>query len=178
MRLAVTLEVVLFDRDGTLVEDVPYNGDPRRVRLLPGVRSALDALRARRIRIGLISNQSGVARGLITVADVHAVNARLMELAGPFDVVRFCPHAEDDRCACRKPKPGMIVSALRQLGVRPEAAAMVGDIGADTAAGSAAGTRSILVPTAITRAAEVTAAPEVAPNLPAAVRILLTQRKG
>lgn len=167
------MEAVLFDRDGTLVEDVPYNGDPRLVRLLPGVRPALDALRARRIRIGLISNQSGVARGLITIADVHAVNARLMELAGPFDVVRFCPHSESDHCGCRKPKPGMIVDALRQLRVRPAAAAMVGDIAADTMAGRAAGTRSVLVPGAETRVSEIAAAAEVAPNLVDAVRMLV-----
>lgn len=174
----MTLEAVLFDRDGTLVEDVPYNGDPRRVRLLPGVRTALDVLRARGIRVGMISNQSGVARGLITVADVHAVNARLAELVGPFDVVRFCPHSENDQCGCRKPKPGMIDSALRQLGVRPEVAAMVGDIGSDIAAGQAAGARSILVPTNKTRRSEITAAPEVATDLAAVVTLLCDDRNG
>jgi histidinol-phosphate phosphatase family protein len=168
----VVVEAVLFDRDGTLVVDVPYNGDPGRVRPLPGTRRALEVLRCHGIRIGMVSNQSGVARGLITVADVCAVNARLAELVGPFDVVRFCPHSENDLCECRKPRPGMIDSALRQLGVRPEAAAMVGDIGADVAAGQAAGVRSILVPTAITRRAEITAAPEVAPDLAAAVTTL------
>jgi histidinol-phosphate phosphatase family protein len=125
----------------------------------------------------MISNQSGVARGLITVADVLAVNARLIELAGPFDVVRFCPHSENDQCHCRKPKPGMIVSALRQLQVAPEAAGMVGDIGADVAAGQAAGVRSILVPTAMTRRCETAAMPEVARDLAEAVATLLTPRK-
>jgi HAD superfamily hydrolase (TIGR01662 family) len=170
----MTPAVVLFDRDGTLVEDVPYNGDPRLVRPLPGVREALDALRSGGVRVGVVSNQSGVGRGLISVADVHAVNARVAELVGPFDVVRFCPHRESDHCACRKPRPGMIHSALAHLRVRPANAVMVGDIGADVAAGRAAGVRSILVPTEVTLREEIVAAPEIAPDLRTAVAMLLS----
>src|SRR3954454_23791314 len=95
-------DLVLFDRDGTLVHDVPYNGDPDLVRPVDGAREALDELRTRGVRIGLISNQSGVGRGLLTLEQVEAVNARLGELLGPFDTVQVCPHFGDG-CACRQP---------------------------------------------------------------------------
>src|SRR5207248_650004 len=68
---------VLLDRDGTLVSDVPYNGEPNRVEPVPGTRAALDRLRAAGIPLGVITNQSGIARGLLTDDQVHAVNARI-----------------------------------------------------------------------------------------------------
>ncbi|GLW67396.1 haloacid dehalogenase [Actinomadura rubrobrunea] len=160
---------VLFDRDDTLVRDVPYNGDPERVRPVPGAREALDRLRRRGVRIGVVSNQSGVARGLITRADVRRVNERIEELLGPVDVWEICPHRPDDRCACRKPRPGLIERAARRLDVAPSRCVVIGDIGADMRAAQAAGARGVLVPTARTRPEEIRDAPEVAPDLRAAV---------
>ncbi|MBD9736143.1 HAD-IIIA family hydrolase, partial [Streptomyces sp. H28] len=110
------VRAVLFDRDGTLVHDVPYNGDPARVRPVEGAREAVAALRARGIRTGVVTNQSGIARGLLTVADARAVNRRIDDLLGPFDVWELCPHAPDDGCDCRKPRPGMILRAAGRLG--------------------------------------------------------------
>jgi D-glycero-D-manno-heptose 1,7-bisphosphate phosphatase len=173
-----TLGAVLFDRDGTLVEDVPYNGDPGLVRPVPGAAEALATLRARGVRTGIVSNQSGVGRGLIRLADVRAVHARLDRLLGPFDVIRFCPHAPDAGCACRKPAPGLVIAALAVLTVPASRAALIGDIGADVDAARAAGVRPVLVPTPVTRAEEVHAAPEVAPDLLTAVRLLLGSRDG
>lgn len=168
---------VLFDRDGTLVHDVAYNGDPDLVRPVDGAREALDRLRNAGVRIGLVSNQSGIARGLLTVAQVEAVNARIAELLGPFDTVRWCPHGPDDTCACRKPSPGMVEDAARDLGVDAASCAMVGDIGSDVEAGLAAGARAVLVPTEVTRDAEIADAPEVATSLLEAVDALLTGRR-
>jgi HAD superfamily hydrolase (TIGR01662 family) len=165
--------VVLFDRDGTLVHDVPYNGSPAAVRPVPGAREALDRLRARGIRLGVVSNQSGIGRGLLTTAEVAAVNRRAAELLGPFDVWAVCPHRTEDGCACRKPAPGLLHRALTELGVPPAHCAVVGDIGSDVEAALAAGARPVLVPTPVTRTAEVAAAPEVAPDLAAAVDLLL-----
>lgn len=163
---------VLFDRDGTLVVDVPYNGDPALVRPVPGAKVVLDRLRAEGIATGVISNQSGIARGLITEADVAGVNARVEELLGPFDVWEVCPHSEQDGCACRKPQPGMVHSACRKLGIAESEAALIGDIGADVRAAEAAGATGVLVPTPVTRAEEVAAARLVAPDLAAAVGLL------
>jgi histidinol-phosphate phosphatase family protein len=164
---------VLFDRDGTLVEDVPYNGDPARVRPVPGAREALDRLRAHGIRTAVVSNQSGVARGLIGAADVVRVNARIEALLGPFDTWAVCPHGPEDGCACRKPEPGLVLAAARRLGLPVRDCVVVGDIGADVEAARRAGTYGVLVPTPVTRAEEIAAAPHVAPDLRAAVRSLL-----
>lgn len=171
-----TPEAVLFDRDGTLVVDVPYNGDPDRVRPVPGARAALDRLREAGLPLAVVSNQSGVARGLLTSEQVAAVNARVAELLGPFDAVLVCEHGPDDGCACRKPRPGLVVEAARRLGVDPLQCVLVGDIGTDVEAGLAAGARPVLVPTAVTRQEEVAVAPEVASDLEAAVDLVLAAR--
>jgi histidinol-phosphate phosphatase family protein len=164
---------VLLDRDDTLIHDVPYNGDPDLVLPKAGVRRSLDQLRARDIRLGIVSNQSGIARGLLTADEVAAVTARVFDELGHFDDVRWCPHGPDDGCGCRKPAPGLLLDAAAALGVDPLRCAMIGDIGADVQAGRAAGMRTVLVPTARTRAEEVAAAPEVAETFAAAVALLI-----
>ncbi|TKJ29814.1 HAD-IIIA family hydrolase [Blastococcus sp. CCUG 61487] len=169
-------DLVLFDRDGTLVRDYPYNGDPALVTPVPGAREAVDALRARGVRIGVVSNQSGVARGLITRAQVDACMARLEELLGPFDTLQVCPHGPHDGCACRKPAPGMVKAACAELDVDPARCVVIGDIAADVEAAGAAGAAGIMVPTPVTRKAEVAAAPHVAPTLTAAVDDVLGGR--
>ncbi len=169
-------DLVLFDRDGTLVRDYPYNGDPELVRPVPGAREALDALRARGVRVGVVSNQSGIARGLITRAQVDACMARLDELLGPFDTLQVCPHGPDDGCECRKPAPGMVAAACAELGVDPARCVVIGDIAADVDAAAAAGAVGIMVPTPVTRKAEVDAAAHVVPTLTAAVDDVLGGR--
>ncbi|GAA2766914.1 hypothetical protein GCM10010103_59550 [Streptomyces paradoxus] len=164
---------VLFDRDGTLVADVPYNGDPSRVALMPGAREAVDAVRTAGVPVGVVTNQSGVARGLLTRRDVEAVRLRVEELLGPFAVWAVCPHAPEEGCDCRKPAPGLILAACRRLAVPPERTAVIGDIGADMEAARAAGARGVLVPTAVTRAEEAAEAEATAPDLRAAVRLVL-----
>jgi len=167
------LLAVLFDRDGTLVVDVPYNGDPRLVRPMPGAKEVLDAVRRRGLSTGVLSNQSGLARGLLDREQVDSVNARVEQLLGPFDVWEICPHQDGDGCRCRKPAPGMVQSACRRLGIDPSEAALIGDIGADVQAAEAAGACGVLVPTPQTRAEEVADARLVAGDLAAAVDLLL-----
>ncbi|MDC7122756.1 HAD-IIIA family hydrolase [Cellulomonas fimi] len=146
---------VLFDRDGTLVHDVPYAVDPGAVEPVPGARAVLDALREAGVAVGVVSNQSGIARGFQTPAQVAAVNAQVERLLGPFGTIQVCPHGPDDGCACRKPGPGLVLRAARELGVAPWECAVVGDIGADVACALAAGAVPVLVPTPATRADEV-----------------------
>ncbi|GAB3212651.1 HAD-IIIA family hydrolase [Marinactinospora thermotolerans] len=160
---------ILFDRDGTLVHDVPYNADPALVRPVRGARAAVRRARAAGVRVGVVSNQSGVARGLISPEQLRRVNARVEALLGPFDVWRVCVHGDGDGCDCRKPRPGMIESAAAELGVEPGECVVIGDIGADVEAARAAGARGILVPNGRTRPAEVAAAPETAGTLGEAV---------
>ncbi|MDT0442478.1 D-glycero-alpha-D-manno-heptose-1,7-bisphosphate 7-phosphatase [Streptomyces johnsoniae] len=169
-------DAVLFDRDGTLIEDVPYNADPALVRPLPRARAALDLLRAHGIGAGVVSNQSGAARGCFDRAGVEAVRRRTEELLGPFAVWAVCPHAPGQGCRCRKPEPGLVHAACARLGVAPHRVAVIGDIGSDMAAARAAGARGVLVPTAATRRAEIAAARERAADLLGAVRLLLGGR--
>jgi histidinol-phosphate phosphatase family protein len=160
---------VLFDRDGTLIRDVSYNGDPSLVEPVTGARQALDLARRRGLRVGVITNQSAIGRGVVSPAGVAAVNARVRELLGPIDTWQQCPHAEDDGCACRKPAPGLVLAAAAELGVAPQECLVVGDTGSDIAAARAAGARSVLIPAAWTQWDE-TVGVRVADNLVEAVR--------
>jgi D-glycero-D-manno-heptose 1,7-bisphosphate phosphatase len=166
---------VLFDRDGTLVEDVPYNGRPDRVRPMAGAKEALDRLRSHGLRLGVITNQSGLAHGLLQPFEVTRVNRRVDDLLGPFDVWAVCPHAPDDGCGCRKPRPGLVRDAARRLGVESRACVVVGDIGSDVDAAIAARAGSVLVPTPQTLDTEIAAAPCVASSLHDAVGLILEE---
>ena len=167
---------VLFDRDGTLVIDVPYNGDAGRVRLVPGAREALHRLRRAGVPVAVITNQSGVGRGLIDPDDVEAVNRRIEELAGPIGPWLMCFHTPEAHCPCRKPRAGLVLAAAERLGVEASRCVVVGDTEADVIAASAAGARAILVPNAATRAEEIARSHSVASGLQHAVDLVLGER--
>lgn len=141
---------VIFDRDGTIVVDVPYNGDPLAVLPVQGMRPALDRLRAAGIPIAVVSNQSGVGRGMITLEQVEAVNRRVEDLLGPFSASLYCPHAPDVDCECRKPKPKLILDAARAMGVDPACCIVIGDKPSDVEAARNAGAAAIFVDAAHT----------------------------
>jgi histidinol-phosphate phosphatase family protein len=136
---------VLFDRDGTIVVDVPYNGDPARVEPAAGAKETLDRLRAAGLRIGVLTNQSGVGRNLISLDQMRAVNARVEELLGPFDGWFVCPHGPDENCECRKPKPKLILDAAARWDFEPLEILVIGDKESDIEAARNAGSPSILV---------------------------------
>ncbi|WP_281275494.1 D-glycero-alpha-D-manno-heptose-1,7-bisphosphate 7-phosphatase [Saccharothrix australiensis] len=163
---------MLFDRDGTLIRDVPYNGDPARVSLMPGALESVRGLRARGVRTGVVSNQSGIGRGMLSWAEVSAVNGRVEELLGRFDTWQVCPHHPEEGCACRKPRPGLVLAACAALDVDPARTVVIGDIGADVDAAHAAGAEAVLVPTPRTLREEVDRAPRVAPDLVTALAVL------
>jgi D-glycero-D-manno-heptose 1,7-bisphosphate phosphatase len=168
------VRAVLFDRDGTLIKDVPYNGDPARVEPVPTAARALARLRAEGVATGVITNQSGIARKLITRAQADEVNARVDELLGPFGTWQVCPHGPEDGCACRKPRPGMVLDACRVLAVTPAETVVIGDIESDVTAARAAGARAVLVPTPVTLPEEVRRAPTTARDLETAVEWVLS----
>ncbi len=136
---------VLVDRDGTIVLDVPYNDDPEKVQPVPHARESLDRLRASGLRVGVLSNQSGVGRGRISIAQVLAVNARVDALLGPFDGWFVCPHGPQDDCECRKPKPKLVFDAAREWGVRSSDIVVIGDKESDVAVARNAGGTGIKV---------------------------------
>jgi HAD superfamily hydrolase (TIGR01662 family) len=171
--LAGKPRAVLFDRDGTLIKDVPYLADPGRVQPMPGARRILNQLRRQGVAVGVVSNQSGVAQGLIKPDELARVNDRVESVLGPFDTWQVCTHAPDAGCSCRKPEPGLVTAAAAELGLAPHECLMIGDIGSDVDAALAAGARAVLVPTRHTKIGEIDHAQlvaAVAPNLRTAVR--------
>jgi D-glycero-D-manno-heptose 1,7-bisphosphate phosphatase len=138
---------VFLDRDATLIEDVGYPRDPSLVRLLPGAAQALSELARRGFALVIISNQSGVGRGLLSVSEAEAVHAEVVRhfaAAGvSFAGAYYCYHGPDDCCDCRKPAPGLLHQAMRELNLDPSRSFMVGDKEIDVAAGLAAGCRSL-----------------------------------
>ncbi len=99
----------------------------------------LDRLRAAGLPLAVVSNQSGIGRGLVTAEAVDAVNRKIDRMLGPFAGFFVCPHAPDDACECRKPKPKLILDAARALGVDPACCVVVGDRESDVEAARNAG---------------------------------------
>lgn len=147
--------VIFIDKDGTLIEDLPYNVDPRRIRLAPGAEEALAIWAERGWPMAIITNQSGVARGYFTLKELDAVadhlEAVITDAGGVWGGFYACPHLPEGineyaiDCDCRKPAPGMIRDAAAKLGARPEESWFIGDTWMDMAAGRAMGCRTILV---------------------------------
>ncbi len=148
--------VVFLDKDGTLIEDMPYNADPSLIRLLPGVAEALMALHASGWRLAVVTNQSGVARGLFPESALVGVETRLRELLGELGVPLagffYCPHHPNGivphysiPCECRKPAPGLILTAAKQLGIDPQDCWMIGDQATDIEAGRKAGCQTVQI---------------------------------
>lgn len=160
---------VFLDRDGTVIEDVGYLSDPAGVRLVSGAADGLRGLRADGFLLAIVSNQSGVGRGLITPEQADAVHRRFLEVLAAegirLDDARYCPHAPDEGCACRKPLPGLLLDSARALEVELPASVMVGDTAADVGAGRAAGMRTV----ALGADADSLAADDAAPDWPAAL---------
>jgi D-glycero-D-manno-heptose 1,7-bisphosphate phosphatase len=146
---------VLFDRDGTIVHDVPYNGDPQLVDPVPRAKELLDALRARRIKVGVLSNQSGIGRGMITRDQMQSVNDRVDELLGPFDGWYVCPHAPEEDCECRKPKPKLVLDAAHEWAIDPSQIVVIGDKISDVEVAQNAGATGVLVGNGVTFAEAV-----------------------
>lgn len=169
---------VLFDRDDTLIEDGPYLRDPGGVQPKPGASEGLSELRRRGLLLGVVTNQSGVAKGLITDEELGAVNARVESVLGPFGAWQVCVHDAGDGCRCRKPEPGMVLDAAAALGVAPSRCVMIGDTGGDVDAALAAQAGAVLVPTARTLPHEVDDArrrAKVAPDLETAIAMVLKE---
>ncbi len=142
---------VLLDRDGTVIVNRHYQKDPDETELLPNAAEGLHALRDAGFRLALLTNQSGIARGILTPADVRAVNDRMIALLGGgadfFAGVYCCPHGPAENCRCRKPLPGLAEQAAAELGFSLRDAYVVGDREIDIEMGKAAGARTILVRT-------------------------------
>ena len=138
---------VFFDRDGTLMEDAHYCGDPALVRVFPGVPAALRSLKEAGFAVVIVSNQSGIGRGLITEAQYRAVQEEFLRQAGraSVDASYYCPDAPGVASSCRKPDPGMVLAAAAVHRIDLAASYFVGDKSADIECGRRAGTHTVLV---------------------------------
>ena len=150
---------LFLDRDGVLIEEVDYLARPEQVRLIPGSAAAVRRVNDAGWKVVVVSNQSGVARGLFpesALSEIHrAISAQLLAEAGAMiDAFYYCPHHPTEGigayridCDCRKPKPGMLLRAAAELGIDTSKSWMVGDRLTDLRAGASAGCRTILVRT-------------------------------
>jgi len=136
-------KAAFIDRDGVLNEDREFVCRSADFHFIPGSIAALRALREAGYRLVVITNQSGIGRGLFSEADYLELQAymraRLEQAGVVLDDIEYCPHAPEAGCECRKPRPGMILSAIRKLAVEPSRSLLVGDRAADIEAGRAAG---------------------------------------
>jgi D-glycero-D-manno-heptose 1,7-bisphosphate phosphatase len=147
--------VVFVDKDGTLIEDLPYNVDPARIRLAPGAQAGIAELGRAGLPLVVITNQSGVARGYFSEADLDPVHRHLAgavaDAGGELLGFYACPHLPEGvnefavECDCRKPLPGLIRRAAEDLAIDPRRSWFIGDTWMDVVAGRAAGCRTILV---------------------------------
>ena len=141
---------VFFDRDGVLIVDKGFQIDADKIEFFPDTIEGLRSLDRAFVKI-VVSNQSGVGRGIFTSADVVRFNNRLSGLFAARDIAidgwYFCPHLPDDNCECRKPRPGMIEQAADKFGLNLRKSWIVGDKSSDIKAGRAAGINTILVNT-------------------------------
>jgi D-glycero-D-manno-heptose 1,7-bisphosphate phosphatase len=142
------MRAAFLDRDDTIIRNIPYLTDPRRVELMPGAVEGLRLLKDAGFLLVMVSNQSLVNRGVGTLADVDAVNERMQALlrahAAELDRLYYCTHIPEDDCECRKPNPGLLLQAAEDLALDLAASVMVGDKESDVEAGRLAGCRHSL----------------------------------
>jgi D-glycero-D-manno-heptose 1,7-bisphosphate phosphatase len=147
---------VYLDRDGTINEEVDFVTRPEQLRLIPGAAQAIRRLNDRDLPVCVVSNQSGIARGFLTEADLVPIHERfrhlLAEGGARVDRICYCPHHPtaglppyDRSCECRKPQPGMLLEGARELGLDPARSFVVGDRIVDIQAGKAVGAATVLV---------------------------------
>ena len=147
--MRVGRRAVFLDRDGTLIVDHGYLRDPGEVLLLTGVAEALYDLKRFGFSLVLVSNQSGIGRGIITEEQANQVHRRLISCLNAcgitLDGAYYCPHSPWQGCSCRKPSPGMLIKAATELTLDLARSFMIGDRPTDVEAGRRAGCRSILL---------------------------------
>jgi D-glycero-D-manno-heptose 1,7-bisphosphate phosphatase len=145
---------VILDRDGVLNYEAPEGGyvsEPSEFRWLPGALEGLALLHRAGLRLSVVTNQAGVGRGLMSLAQLAAVHERMQTEAaahgGALDAVLYCPHAPGQQCACRKPAPGLIQAAVARSGIAASDSIVVGDDRRDLEAAQRAGVAAALVRT-------------------------------
>jgi len=169
---------IFIDRDGTIMEDCDYCSHPKDVRIFPGVPDALRRLKTRGFKLIIITNQSGIGRGLFTLEQYRVVEAEVLQQLGRdlIDATYYCPDAPGQHSNCRKPAPGMVVKAARDHTIDLSRSFLIGDKEIDVECAHNAGIRAVRVRTGIERDVTASNADWVADDVPAAVGIILNTK--
>ena len=169
---------VFVDRDGTIIEDRDYCSDPKDVKIFAGAPEALRRLKSNGFKLIIITNQSGIGRGLFTLEQYRAVEAEVLRQLGDglIDASYFCPDAPHQHCNCRKPATGMVCAAAREHQLDLSRSFLVGDKETDVECGHNAGVRAIRVKTGPGSDVAGSQADWVAKDLPAATQIILDRQ--
>ena len=169
---------VFVDRDGTIMQDADYCLDPKQVKILAGVPTALKRLKSKGFKLIVITNQSGIGRGLFSVDQYRAVEREVLRQIGDglIDATYFCPDVPGQHSSCRKPAPGMIIEATREHHIDLARSFFIGDKEIDAECGRNAGVRTIRVRTGFDRETTGSIADWVAEDLPTAAQIILDQQ--
>jgi histidinol-phosphate phosphatase family protein len=168
---------VFFDRDGTIMHDADYCGDPKDVHVFPLVPDSLRKLKAHGCRLIMVTNQSGIGRGYFTYEQYQAVHAEVLRQIGEplIDATYVCPDPPGVDSQCRKPAPGMVLQGAREHDVDLSRSIFVGDKEVDVQCGHNAGTKAIRVRTGFERNTAESAADWVAEDFAEATEIILTK---
>jgi D-glycero-D-manno-heptose 1,7-bisphosphate phosphatase len=168
-----------LDRDGTIIAERHYLSDPNEVELIPGAAEALKELQDMGLGLLVVTNQSAMARGFFDKTHLDLIHQRLSALLGAYGVhldgIYVCPHMPEDNCSCRKPRPGLVEQAIKDLNFDPKLCFVVGDKACDIELGRRVGATTLLVSTGYGAqvASEGSVAPDVvAEDLPEAVKAI------
>jgi len=160
-------KLILLDRDGTVNEEVHYLSTPDQVELIPGAAAGIRRLNQAGFLVAIITNQSGIARGFLSLSELELIHQRLLELLAAdraaIDGIYYCPHQPADNCSCRKPLPKLAYTAAQALATNLDGAIIIGDRECDILLGKAIRATSILVRTG--HGSHFNATPETKPDL-------------
>lgn len=179
------MRLAILDRDGVINDDSEdFIKSPEEWRAIPGSLEAIAQLNQAGYRVVIATNQSGLARGLLTLEDLHQIHAKMLqqlaEVGGYIEAIFFCPHSEKSNCTCRKPRPGLLYDIANRLGISLTGIPVIGDSLRDLQAAKTAGAQPVLVLTGkgtdtVNNLQEFSCVPVFA-NLAAVVESLLKEK--
>ena len=174
-------KAVFLDRDGTMAKDVHYCRRPEDFELFPDTAKAIKFLNERGFKVIIITNQSGIARGYFTeetLAEIHDKMKRELAKEGAYvDAIYYCPHHPDDNCECRKPKPKLVLQAVKEHNIDLKQSFVVGDLQMDIDMGKAVGCKTILISNPPSLDSEKTKVDATARDLLEAAQIITKQKE-
>jgi len=142
-------KAVFLDRDGVLIKDTNYPGDPETIVFLPKIAQAIRMLNDKGYTVVVVTNQSGVARGYFPEENVKRIHGKIAEkvceAGARIDRFYYCPHHPDENCSCRKPKPGLLLQAQKDFDIDFARSYLISDSESDMAAGRSVGCKTILL---------------------------------